>query len=75
MHTKISLTEDLKNLGIKRNDNVLIHSSMKSIGKVEGRADTVLDVFCEYLAEHGNIVLPAHTWDSINDEHNILIYL
>ena len=71
MHTKISLTEDLKNLGIKKDDNVLVHSSMKSIGKVDGGADTVLDVFCEYLAEHGHIALPAHTWDSIDDEHNI----
>ena len=71
MHTKISLTEDFKNLGIKRDDNVLIHSSMKSIGEVDGGADTVLDVFCEYLAEHGNIALPSHSWSSINDEHNI----
>jgi aminoglycoside 3-N-acetyltransferase len=71
MYTKISLTENFKNLGIKQNDNVLIHSSMKSIGEVEGGADTVLDVFCEYLAQTGNIALPAHSWDSINDEHNI----
>ena len=71
MHTKISLTEDFRNLGIKQDDNVLIHSSMKSIGAVDGGADTVLDVFCGYLAEHGNIALPSHSWDSINDEHNI----
>lgn len=71
MHTKASLTEDFKNLGINRDDNVLVHSSMKSIGEVDGGADTVLDVFCEYLAARGNIALPAHTWSSINDEHNI----
>jgi len=66
-----SLTEDFKNLGIKRDDNVLIHSSMKSIGEVEGGADMVLDVFIEYLADKGNIALPSHTWAAINDEHNI----
>jgi len=66
-----SLTEDFKNLGINRNDNVLIHSSMKSIGEVESGADTVLDVFIAYLAEQGNIALPSHSWSTINDEHNI----
>ena len=69
--TKEDLTENLKQLGIKRSDNVLVHSSMKSIGAVDGGADTVLDVFCEYLAESGNIALPSHSWDTINDEHNI----
>jgi len=70
-HDFESLTKDFKNLGIKPGDNVLIHSSMKSIGGVEGGADTVLDVFCGYLAESGNIVLPSHTWDKINGEYNI----
>jgi aminoglycoside 3-N-acetyltransferase len=65
-----SLTEDFINLGIKPDDNVLIHSSMKSIGEVEGGADTVLDVFIEYLAEKGNIVLPTHSWSKINAEYN-----
>jgi aminoglycoside 3-N-acetyltransferase len=70
-HNFQSLTEDFKNLGIKPDDNVLIHSSMKSIGEVEGGADTVLDVFIKYLAENGNIVLPTHTWAQINAEYNI----
>ena len=70
-HTKAGLTEDFKNLGIKRTDNVLIHSSMKSIGDVDGGADTVLDVFCDYLAATGNIALPAHSWNAVGDRHNI----
>ena len=64
-HDFITLTEDFKNLGIKRNDSVLVHSSMKSIGGVAGGADTVLDVFTAYLAETGNIALPAQSWEAI----------
>ena len=73
IHDFDSLTEDFKNLGIKRDDNVLIHSSMKSIGEVEGGADIVLDVFIAYLADKGNIALPAHTWRQINlkGEHTV----
>jgi len=64
-HDFNSLTKDFINLGIKQSDNVLIHSSMKSIGEVDGGADTVLDVFCAYLATNGNIALPSHSWDAI----------
>lgn len=71
MFTKEKLTDDLRRLGIEKNDNVLVHSSMKSIGAVEGGAETVLDVFCEYLSGTGNIALPSHSWNTINDEHNI----
>ncbi|OIJ11286.1 AAC(3) family N-acetyltransferase [Anaerobacillus alkalilacustris] len=38
---------------------------LKSIGEVEGGADTVLDVFIEYM-EEGLLVFPTHTWSYIN---------
>ena len=41
MHTKESLMRDLKRLGINPRGTLLVHSSYKSIGDVEGRADTV----------------------------------
>ena len=37
------LIEQIKNMGIKPSDTVIIHSSMKSIGDVEVGADTVID--------------------------------
>lgn len=65
MHTKQSLLEDLENLGVDRKGTLLVHSSMKSIGDVEGGADTVLDVFIEYM-EDGLLVFPTHTWSYID---------
>ena len=41
---------------------------MKSIGEVEGGADTVLDALSEYM-EPGLLVLPTHTWSYINAEN------
>lgn len=38
---------------------------MKSIGQVDGGADTVLDVFSQYMKD-GLLVLPTHTWAYIN---------
>lgn len=62
MHNYNSLIKDIENMGIKRNDTLLIHSSMKSIGEVDGRANTVLDAFIDYLSEDGLLIFPTHTW-------------
>lgn len=71
MYSKKELQEQIKLLGIKPNDTLLIHSSMKAIGEVEGGAETVLDVFSEYLEDEGLMILPTHTWAQMNDEYNV----
>ncbi|WP_440896474.1 AAC(3) family N-acetyltransferase [Amphibacillus sp. Q70] len=68
MYTKTDLTNDLKKLGIYKYGTLLIHSSYKSIGDVEGGPDTVLDCFSEYMNK-GLLVLPTHTWSYINEEN------
>ncbi|QUL55851.1 AAC(3) family N-acetyltransferase [Paenibacillus tritici] len=68
MHTRSSLLKQLESLGIDPQGTLLVHSSFKSIGEVEGGADTVLDVLSEYMKE-GLLVLPTHTWSYINGEN------
>lgn len=70
MYTKNNIIDYIINLGIKPTDTLLIHSSMKSIGEVEGRADTVLDAFMKYM-EEGLLIFPTHTWAQINNQYNI----
>lgn len=70
MYTKKQLQEQIAELGVKPTDTLLVHSSMKALGDVEGGADTVLDAFSEFLAP-GLLVLPTHTWKQINSEYNI----
>ena len=50
-YTKADLKHDLAAMGLTGNETILIHSSMKSIGTVEGGADTVLDALMEFFAE------------------------
>ncbi len=64
MYTKDDLKRQMAALAVRPEDTVLIHSSMKAIGHVEGGADTVLDAWMEYLAP-GLLVLPTHTWETI----------
>ncbi|WP_449536291.1 AAC(3) family N-acetyltransferase [Ferdinandcohnia sp. Marseille-Q9671] len=68
MYTKQDLLDHLEQLGIERNGTLLVHSSMKSIGQVEGGADTVLDALSEYMKD-GLLVFPTHTWSYIKAEN------
>lgn len=67
-YTKVELLNHLEVLGIDPKGTLLVHSSMKSIGEVEGGADTVLDALSEYMKE-GLLVLPTHTWSYINGQN------
>lgn len=70
IHTKESIKQQLVQMGLKPTDTVLIHSSMKSMGQVDGGADTVLDAWMEYFSE-GLLLLPTHTWRQMSAEYNV----
>ena len=71
MYTKADLIGYLEAMGLKRTDALLVHSSMKAIGPVEGGADTVVDAFMEYLKD-GLLITPTHTWDRIGKNKRTL---
>lgn len=70
MYTRQDLMEDLRRMGIKPTDTVLVHASMKAVGETEGGADTVLDAFMEYLKE-GLFLMPTHTWANITKPYQV----
>ncbi len=61
MYTKQDLAAQLQSMGILHTDAVMVHSSMKAVGEVEGGAETVIDVFLEYLRD-GLFMTPAPRW-------------
>ncbi|MBW4084390.1 AAC(3) family N-acetyltransferase [Paenibacillus sp. S150] len=68
IHTQASLLGQLKDMDIDPQGALLVHSSLKSIGEVQGGGDTVLDALSGYM-EHGLLVLPTHTWSYINADN------
>ena len=68
-YTKQQLMMQLKEMGIRKTDALLVHSSMKSLGKVEGGADTLIDALQESVSE-GLLLMPAHTWKQMSEEHS-----
>lgn len=69
-YTKDYLKQQLREAGLQGTDTVLIHSSMKAVGEVEGGADAVLDAWMEYFAQ-GLLLLPTHTWAQMSGEHSV----
>lgn len=61
MYTKEDLKDFLQKMGLSGTEAIMVHSSMKAIGEVEGGADTVVDAFMEYF-ENGLFMTPTHTW-------------
>ncbi len=59
--TKEDIKAGLRKLGLKKGDNVCVHSSLSSFGYVEGGADTVIDALLETIGTEGTVVMPTHS--------------
>ena len=56
---KTDIVNKLKEFGLKTGDIVLVHSSLASIGHVEGGPDAVIDAFLETIGGEGTLVAPV----------------
>ena len=52
-------------MGIDPTGTMLAHLSYKSLGEVEGGAETVIDAFTEYMRD-GLMVFATHTWATVD---------
>jgi len=60
----------LAEAGIRPDGTVLIHTSMKALGEVEGGCDGLIDAFTSYLRE-GLFLIPTHTWATVTPENPV----
>lgn len=59
--TKANLITDLKTLGLKPGDLVLVHSSLSALGWVSGGPVAVIEALIETIGSNGTIAMPAHS--------------
>ena len=64
MLTASDIHDFLKENGIGHADTVLVHTSMRALGCVEGGCDGLIDAFKAYLYD-GLFLVPTHTWDNV----------
>ena len=56
--SQAEIESGLRNLGLGQGDVVLLHSSLASLGYVEGGADAVVDAFLNVIGAAGTLVVP-----------------
>lgn len=69
IYTKNDILSQLEKMNIPRNKIVLMHSSLRLVGKTEDGAKTVLDAMIEYFTKDGGLFcVPTHTWGNLKKE-------
>ena len=69
IYTKEDILRQLREMNIPRNKVVLMHTSLRLIGKVEGGAEALLDAMIEYFTFDGGLFcVPTHTWGNLRKE-------
>ena len=69
MYTKQQLFDQLNAMGAPRDRVVLVHTSLRLIGEVEGGARGLLDALIDYFTERGGLLcVPTHTWNNLGED-------
>ena len=58
-HTREKLAQNFKDLGIEPGDTLFVHSSFKSLGRVDGGAGTVVGALEDAVGGEGLILMPS----------------
>lgn len=54
-----SLVNQLRQMGIKTGDSLLVHSSMSRLGYLENGPQTLIDAILEVIGHNGNLLMPS----------------
>ena len=67
-----SLADDLRKLGVAPDQSILLHSSMRSLGWVEGGEAAVVAALSGVIGPGGTIVVPAMTSENSDTSREYL---
>ncbi len=64
--TRVDIIRGLRDVGLGLGAAVLMHSSLSSMGHVDGGADAVISALLEVVGPDGLASVPTHTWGTVN---------
>lgn len=67
--TKQDIAQDLRSLGVEDGDLLFVHTSLRKVGPVEGRAAGVIEALHEAVGQSGTVVMTLGSqqpWDWVN---------
>lgn len=69
------IVEDLRRLGLDKGDAVLVHSSYKSLGAVEGGIQTLVEAILAVIGEGGTLIVPTLTFRDVSETNRVFDYI
>lgn len=63
---KDDLLKGFSKLGLKKGQNIIVHTSLSSLGFVCGGAQIVIEALIESVGEEGTIMMPTQTWKNLD---------
>jgi aminoglycoside 3-N-acetyltransferase len=58
----LTIVRDLRSLGLGAGDRVLVHSSLRAVGPIDGGADAIVDALLDVVGPEGLLVVPTFTY-------------
>ena len=68
---KEEIVKALKEAGLKEGMNVIVHTSLGSLGYVSGGAKTVIDALIETVGDKGTIMMPTQSWKNLDPDTGV----
>jgi aminoglycoside 3-N-acetyltransferase len=67
--TITQLTDDLLQLGVVPGGALMVHASLKSLGEVEGGAETVIRALLNAVGAEGTLLMPALSYATVDEDN------
>ena len=68
---KQDFTEAFAKLGLEAGQNIMVHTSLGSLGYVCGGAQTVIESLLEAVGTEGTIMMPTQSWKNLDPETGV----
>lgn len=69
MFSKSDILRQLADMQVPQDIPVMVHSSLKAVGAVEGGAEGLLDALITHITARGGLLcIPTHTWHNLGKE-------
>ena len=68
---KQDILEGLRSIGVKKGQNIMVHTSLSSFGYVCGGAQVIIEALLESVEEGGTIMMPTQSWKNLDPSDGV----
>ena len=65
------ISDDLQGMGLREGGVLLVHSSLRSVGKISGGAETIVQGLLQALGENGTLLMPTLSYEFVGPNNPI----